>query len=58
MWSLAFIYEAFQPAGIEVSILLGALLAGDIESLEECDVSISINSSEESEDSDIRGPAS
>lgn len=54
----AFIYEAFQPAGIEVSVLLGALLAGDIESVDDADVSVSINSNEESEDSDIRGPAS
>lgn len=54
----SFIYEAFQPVGIEFSIQLGALLVEDIDTIEEVDVSISIGPQDESEDSDITGPAS
>jgi len=53
----AFIYEAFQPAGLELSIRLGALLVEDLGSPEEIEVSISIGSDDE-EDSEISGPAS
>lgn len=56
----AFLYEAFQPAGLELSIRLGALLVEDIDSSEDIDVSISIgpDDSDAEGDSDISGPAS
>lgn len=54
----AFMYEAFQPAGIELSVKMGALLAGEIDSLEDVELSISVGSTEGGEDSDITGPAS
>lgn len=53
----AFIYEAFQPAGLELSIRLGALLVEDLDSPEGIDVSISVGPDDE-EDSEISGPAS
>lgn len=56
----AFIYEAYQPAGLELSIRLGALLVEDIDSIEDVDVSISVggDDSNEGDDSGISGPAS
>jgi len=53
----AFLYEAFQPAALEVSIQLGAFLVEDVESVDEIDVSISVGSND-SDDSNITGPAS
>lgn len=52
----AFIYEAFQPAGLEFSVQIGALIAEELDSVEDIEVSISVNSDEE--DSDISGAAS
>lgn len=54
----AFLYEAFQPAGLELSIRLGALLVEDIDSPEDIDVSISVGPDEEEEDANVSGPAS
>lgn len=58
LWArvFAFLYEAFQPSGLEFSVQMGALVAEDLDSFEDIEVSISMCSDEE--DSNISGPAS
>jgi hypothetical protein len=53
----AFLYEAFQPAALEVSIHLGAFLVEDVDSVDDIDVSISVGSNDTG-DSNITGPVS
>jgi hypothetical protein len=53
----AFLYEAYQPATLEVSIQLRVFLVEDVESVDGIDVLISIGSNG-AYDSGITGPAS
>lgn len=53
----AFLYEMLQPAGIEFSIRVGAALAEGVNPTEDIDVSITVGSDDEEEESSF-GPAS
>lgn len=53
----AFLYEAFQPAGLELSIRMGAAFAEGLDASEDIDVSITVRSDDEEETSSS-GPAS
>lgn len=53
----AFFYEAFQPAGLELSIRLGAFFAEGLDPTEDIDVSIAIDADDEPE-ANPSGPAS
>lgn len=50
----AFFYEAFQPAGLELSIRMAAVFAEGLDPTEDIDVSITV----EPDDEGISGPAS
>lgn len=53
----AFFYEAFQPAGLELSIRLDAVFAEGLDPAEDIDVSITVEPDDEEEESHS-GPAS
>lgn len=52
----AFLYEAFQPAGLELSIQMGAAFSEGLDPSEDIDVSITVRSDDEEETSPS-GPA-
>ncbi|WP_144922207.1 hypothetical protein [Halorubrum salsamenti] len=52
----AFLYEAFQPAGLELSIRMGAAFVEGLDPSEDIDVSITVRSDDEEETSSS-GPA-
>jgi len=53
----AFFYEAFQPAGLELSIRMAAVFAEALDPAEDIDVSITIEPEDEEEEG-LSGPAS